>query len=107
MFSSFRPISRALSNYSTNIRFWHDSLASFGRNFEFFSIMGLHFFIKPLLCPIIMSNDEVKGKGKQIEGKVREEVGKLTGNKTEQVKGKIQQVEGKVQEEIGKAKRKL
>jgi uncharacterized protein YjbJ (UPF0337 family) len=53
-----------------------------------------------------MHSDEVKGKGKQIEGQIREEVGKLTGNKTEQVKGKIQQVEGKVQEEIGKVKRK-
>jgi uncharacterized protein YjbJ (UPF0337 family) len=53
-----------------------------------------------------MSNDEAKGKGKQIEGKVREEVGKLTDNQTEQIKGKIEQVEGKVQEEIGKAKRK-
>jgi uncharacterized protein YjbJ (UPF0337 family) len=53
-----------------------------------------------------MSNDEKKGKSKQVEGQVREDVGKLTGNKTEQVKGKIQQVEGKVQEEIGKLKKK-
>jgi uncharacterized protein YjbJ (UPF0337 family) len=53
-----------------------------------------------------MSKEEVKGKGKQIKGQIREEVGKLTDNKTEQLKGKIEQVEGKVQEEIGKAKRK-
>jgi uncharacterized protein YjbJ (UPF0337 family) len=53
-----------------------------------------------------MSDDEKKGKRKQVEGQVREDVGKLTGNKTEQVKGKIQQVEGKVQEEIGKLKKK-
>jgi len=53
-----------------------------------------------------MDKDEVKGKGKQIKGRVREEVGKLTDNKTEQIKGKIEQVEGKVQEEIGKIKRK-
>ena len=68
--------------------------------------MGCHSFINPALCQIIMSNDEVKGKGKQIEGQIREEVGKVTGNKTEQVKGKIEQIEGKVQAEIGKAKRK-
>jgi uncharacterized protein YjbJ (UPF0337 family) len=56
---------------------------------------------------MFMTNeDQVKGKGKQIEGKVREGVGKLTGNKTEQVKGKVQQVEGKAQEEIGKLKKK-
>jgi uncharacterized protein YjbJ (UPF0337 family) len=59
-----------------------------------------------LLGVIIMANDEVKGKVKKIEGQVREEVGKLTGNKSEQVKGKIQQVEGKAQEEIGKLKKK-
>ncbi len=53
-----------------------------------------------------MNQDEVKGKGKQITGKVREEIGKATGDKSEQVKGKIEQVGGKVQEEIGKAKRK-
>jgi len=54
-----------------------------------------------------MNVDEVKGKGKKIKGQVREEVGKLTGNKTEQVKGKIEQVEGEVQEGIGKIKRKI
>ena len=53
-----------------------------------------------------MSKDEVKGRGKKIKGKVREEIGKLTDNKTEQLKGKIEQVEGAVQEEIGKIKRK-
>jgi uncharacterized protein YjbJ (UPF0337 family) len=50
-----------------------------------------------------MSKDEVKGRGKKIKGQIREEVGKLTDNKTEQIKGKIEQVQGKVQEEIGKA----
>ena len=53
-----------------------------------------------------MSKEEVKGKGKQIKGQIREGVGKLTNNKTEQLKGKIEQVEGKAQEEIGKFKRK-
>jgi uncharacterized protein YjbJ (UPF0337 family) len=53
-----------------------------------------------------MSKDEAKGKVKQIKGQVREEIGKLTDNKTEQLKGKIEQVTGKAQEEIGKAKRK-
>jgi uncharacterized protein YjbJ (UPF0337 family) len=53
-----------------------------------------------------MNKDEVKGKGKQIEGQIREGVGKLTGNETEQVKGKVEQVEGKAQQEIGKVRRK-
>jgi uncharacterized protein YjbJ (UPF0337 family) len=46
-----------------------------------------------------MSNDKLKGKGKQIEGQIREGVGKLTGNKTEQVKGKAQQEIGKIKKE--------
>jgi uncharacterized protein YjbJ (UPF0337 family) len=54
-----------------------------------------------------MNKDEIEGKGKQIKGQIREEVGKLTGNKTEQLEGKIEQVEGDVQEGIGKIKRKL
>jgi uncharacterized protein YjbJ (UPF0337 family) len=53
-----------------------------------------------------MSEEEVKGRGKQAKGKVREEVGKLTDNKTEQLKGKIEQAEGKARAEIGKATRK-
>jgi len=51
--------------------------------------------------------DEIKGKGKQIKGKVREEVSKLTGDTAGQVKGKIEQVVGKGQEEIGKVRKKI
>jgi uncharacterized protein YjbJ (UPF0337 family) len=49
-----------------------------------------------------MNQDELKGKSKKLKGQIREEIGKLTDNKTEQLKGKIEQVEGKVQEEVGK-----
>ncbi len=55
---------------------------------------------------IDMSKEEVKGKNKQIQGKMRDQVGKLTNNREEQVKGKIEKVQGKAQEEIGKVKRK-
>ena len=50
--------------------------------------------------------EKLKGKGQNIKGHIREEIGKVTNNKSEQVKGKIEQIEGVVQEEIGKAKRK-
>lgn len=63
-------------------------------------------FINLEVYLINMSKEEVKGKSKQIKGQIREEVGKLTNNRTEQLKGKIEQVEGRVQEEIGKVKRK-
>jgi uncharacterized protein YjbJ (UPF0337 family) len=64
-------------------------------------------FISPRVYLSNMNKDEIKGKGKKIEGQVREGYGKLTGNKTEQIKGKVQQAEGTVQEEIGKIKRKV
>jgi uncharacterized protein YjbJ (UPF0337 family) len=63
--------------------------------------------INPNVYLMTMNKDEIEGKGKQIKGQIREEVGKLTGNKTEQLKGKIEQVEGDVQEGVGKIKRKL
>jgi len=63
-------------------------------------------FINTEAYLIDMSKDEVEGKIKRVKGQIREEVGKLTDNKTEQIKGKIEQVEGQVQEEIGKVKRK-
>jgi uncharacterized protein YjbJ (UPF0337 family) len=54
-----------------------------------------------------MSTDELKGKGKQVEGQIREGVGKLTGNEKQEAKGKVQQVEGKAQQEIGKIKKEI
>jgi uncharacterized protein YjbJ (UPF0337 family) len=52
-----------------------------------------------------MSENEIKGKGKQIQGQFREEVGKLTDDKSQQLKGQIEQVEGKARENLGKAQR--
>ena len=53
-----------------------------------------------------MSEEEIKGKIEKTKGRLREEIGKITGDKSEQIKGKAEQIKGKVQEEIGKAKRK-
>ena len=54
-----------------------------------------------------MADNIAKGKFKQVKGKVREETGKLTGNKYQEIKGQAEQVTGKVQEEYGKAKRDI
>ena len=51
-----------------------------------------------------MNQDEVKGKAKDIAGRVERQVGKWTGDKEAQVKGAAKQVEGKVQNAWGKAK---
>jgi uncharacterized protein YjbJ (UPF0337 family) len=51
-----------------------------------------------------MNKDEVKGKAKDIAGRVERQVGEWTGDKEAQVKGAAKQVEGKVQNAWGKAK---
>jgi uncharacterized protein YjbJ (UPF0337 family) len=42
-----------------------------------------------------------KGFGKEIEGKVRNGLGGLTGDTSEQLKGKGQELKGKAQRKIG------
>jgi uncharacterized protein YjbJ (UPF0337 family) len=51
-----------------------------------------------------MDKDEVKGKAKDIAGRVERQVGEWTGDEKAQVKGAAKQVEGKVQNAWGKAK---
>lgn len=51
-----------------------------------------------------MNKDEVKGKAKDIAGRVERQVGEWTGDKEAQVKGAAKQVEGKVQNAWGKTK---
>ena len=51
-----------------------------------------------------MDSNEIKGKMKDIGGKVQEKFGEVTDNKEQQLKGLGKQAEGKVQEGYGKAK---
>jgi uncharacterized protein YjbJ (UPF0337 family) len=51
-----------------------------------------------------MNNDQVKGKAKDIAGRVERQVGEWTGDTEAQVEGAAKQVEGKVQNAWGKAK---
>jgi len=51
-----------------------------------------------------MNKDQVKGKAKDIGGKIQEEVGKVIGSSEQQAKGLAKQSEGKVQENYGDAK---
>ena len=48
-----------------------------------------------------MNKDQVKGKAKNIAGKVQEKAGKLVGSKEQQVKGLTKQISGKIQESAG------
>jgi len=54
-----------------------------------------------------MNKDQVKGKVKDIGGKIQEEVGKAVGSSEQQAKGLSKQVEGKVQETYGDAKEEI
>jgi len=47
--------------------------------------------------------NQVRGAGKQAEGKIRNSVGGLTGDTSEQIRGKAQELKGKAQRRIGEA----
>jgi uncharacterized protein YjbJ (UPF0337 family) len=51
-----------------------------------------------------MDKDTVKGKGKDIAGRVERQVGEWTGRKDLQAEGAGKQVEGKLQKGVGKVK---
>jgi uncharacterized protein YjbJ (UPF0337 family) len=48
---------------------------------------------------------ELKGKAKQVKGKVKEGLGKATGDRAMHDEGEREQVEGKVQERVSHARR--
>ena len=51
-----------------------------------------------------MNDDQIKGKAKDIGGKIQEKVGEVTGNRQQQTEGNLNQAEGKVQEKVGDVK---
>jgi uncharacterized protein YjbJ (UPF0337 family) len=54
-----------------------------------------------------MNKDQVKGRVKQAEGKVKEVAGKLVGNDRMQAKGKIENAVGTAQAGMGDLKSDL
>jgi uncharacterized protein YjbJ (UPF0337 family) len=51
--------------------------------------------------------NQVKGAAKEVEGKVRNAAGGLTGDASEQLKGKAKEMEGKTQRNVGEAETKI
>ena len=51
-----------------------------------------------------MNKDQIKGKDKDIGGKIQEKVGEAVGSRQQQSEGMAKQVEGKVQEKAGDLK---
>lgn len=54
-----------------------------------------------------MNKDQIKGKAKDVGGKVQEEFGDAIGSSEQQVKGMSKQVEGKLQEKVGDVKESI
>ncbi len=50
-----------------------------------------------------INKDQVEGRAKEVSGKIQEEFGKVTGNKTQQVKGAINKTVGAGQAKLGDA----
>ena len=51
-----------------------------------------------------MDKDRIKGKAKDVAGRVQRQAGEWTGDEEAQVKGTMNQAEGKLQNAVGKLK---
>ena len=49
------------------------------------------------------TENRAKGFGKELEGKLRNAGGALTGDESQQLKGKAQELKGKAQQKLGEA----
>jgi uncharacterized protein YjbJ (UPF0337 family) len=55
----------------------------------------------------MLNDDELRGKAEQIKGRVKDAVGKVTGDDRLRDEGAADEAAGKVQETFGKARRKV
>jgi uncharacterized protein YjbJ (UPF0337 family) len=54
-----------------------------------------------------MDKDRIKGSAEQAKGKIKEGLGKVTGDSSLEGEGKADQIKGKVQNTVGGIKDKL
>lgn len=52
------------------------------------------------------NKDEVKGKGKQVKGTIKEKIGQATDYPNLEDEGRAERTEGDVEETVGKVRRK-
>lgn len=55
----------------------------------------------------MMDKDRIAGGAKKITGRIKEGVGKVTGNRRLEDEGKIEKTGGKIQDKVGQVKDKL
>ncbi len=53
------------------------------------------------------TENELKGKAKEMKGDLRGDFGKATDNHSEHIKGRAEQLKGKIQKNFGKTEKKL
>jgi uncharacterized protein YjbJ (UPF0337 family) len=51
------------------------------------------------------AENQVKGTGKEMKGKIRGNLGDATDNTSEHIKGRAEELEGKIQKNFGKGER--
>lgn len=54
-----------------------------------------------------MNKDQVKGRAKEVAGKIKKKLGQTIGNPKLESEGAIEEVEGKAQKTLGDVKSKL
>ena len=54
-----------------------------------------------------MHKDEMKGAGREIKGKIKEEAGDLMNDRGLEAEGKVEKNLGKAQREVGRVERKV
>jgi uncharacterized protein YjbJ (UPF0337 family) len=54
-----------------------------------------------------MNKQQIKGTTNEVTGKIKKEVGKMTGDRTTEARGKATEVKGKLQQGVGNAKEEL
>ena len=54
-----------------------------------------------------MNKDELKGKGKEIKGDIKQRIGKATGDQRLHDEGVADELEGNVQNKFGEGRRKV
>lgn len=52
------------------------------------------------------NKDEIKGKGKQVAGAIKDKTGELINDPKLEARGEAERIAGKLQEKSGKARRK-
>jgi uncharacterized protein YjbJ (UPF0337 family) len=55
----------------------------------------------------MLNDDELRGKADQVKGRVKDAIGKATGDERLRDEGAADEASGKVQEAFGKARRKV